>query len=67
MAKEFVSEDICTIKVGVYLNKDGNILQPGETIGGQKIWTLKGFSSDITADEAINTENSTELHNAFAR
>ena len=63
MAKEFVSEDICTIKVNVFLNRNGNMLQPGETVAGQKIWTLKGFSSDITADEAINTENSEALHN----
>jgi len=63
MAKEFVGEDICTIKVNVFLNRNGNMLQPGETVAGQKNWTLKGFSSDITADEAINTENSTALHN----
>lgn len=63
MAKEFVKEDICTIKVSVYLNKDGNMIQPGEAVAGQKNVTFKGFSSDITADEAINTENSEALHN----
>lgn len=63
MAKEFVSEDICTMKVGVYLNRDGNILQQGEIVAGEKNFTFKGFASDITEDDAINTENSPALHN----
>ena len=63
MSKGFIAKETCSFKVGIYQNRNGNILQPGETIAGQKTWTLKGFSSDITADEAINTENSTALHN----
>ena len=66
MAKEFVSEDICTMKVKVFKNRDGNILQDGETIAGEKIFTFNGFASTITADEAINTENSPVLHNGVS-
>ena len=36
MAKEFVENLVSTMKVEVYLNRDGNILQPGETVGGSK-------------------------------
>ena len=63
---ELVKNPTSKVKVNVYLNRDGNFLQPGETIAGQKTWTLKGFSSDITADEAINTENSSAIHNGVA-
>ena len=63
MAKGYVRNETCSFKVGIYLNRDGNILQPGETVAGQKNFTFGGFKSDITADEAINTENSTALHN----
>ena len=66
MSKGFIAKETCSFKVGIYQNRNGNILQPGETIAGQKTWTLKGFSSDITADEAINTENSTALHNGVS-
>jgi len=66
MSKAFVGEDVCTIKVGVYLNRDGNILQQGETVAGQKNFTFKGFASDITEDEIINTENSSALHNGVS-
>ena len=66
MAKEFVGEDVCTIKVGVYLNRDGNILQPGETVAGQKNFTFKGFASSISASEVVNDEDSPALHNGVA-
>lgn len=66
MSKEFVANDICTIKVNAYTNEDGNLLQPGETAVGQKTLVFKGFASSITADDAINTENSEALHNGVA-
>ena len=48
------------------LNRDGNVAQPGETVAGKKSVTFGGFKSDITIDEAINTEDSTALHNGVA-
>jgi len=66
MAKEFVGDLVSTMKVEVYLNRDGNILQEGETVAGSKKVSFGGFASSITADEAINTENSPALHNGVA-
>ena len=66
MAKDFVENQTCSMKVDVYLNRDGNILQPGETVAGQKSVTFSGIKSDITIDEAINTEDSPALHNGIA-
>lgn len=66
MAKEFVGEDICTLKVDLFTNASGNLLQPGESIAGKKSFTFKGFNSSITADDAINTENSEALHNGVS-
>ena len=54
------------MKVDVMLNRDGNILQPGETVAGKKTVTFSGIKSDVTIDDAINTENSTALHNGIA-
>ena len=64
--KDFVVNPTCTMKVDVNLNRDGNILQPGEAVAGQKTVTFSGFKSDITIDEAVNTENSPALHNGVA-
>ena len=47
-------------------NRDGNVAQPGETVAGKKTVTFSGIKSDITIDEAINTEDSTALHNGVA-
>ena len=63
---ELIKDPTCKVKVNVYLNRDGNILQPGETVAGQKTFTFSGFDSNITADELINTENSSALHNGVA-
>ena len=66
MAKDFIAKETCSFKVGIYQNRDGNILQPGETVAGQKNFTFGGFKSDITAEESINDENSPALHNGVA-
>ena len=66
MAKEFVEDVVSTMKVEVYLNSSGNICQEGESVAGSKKITFGGFASSITADEAINTENSPALHNGVA-
>lgn len=66
MSKSYVRDETCSFKVGIYLNRDGNILQPGETVGGQKNFTFGGFKSDIPATEAVNDENSSALHNGVA-
>ena len=63
---ELLKNPTCKVKVNVYLNRDGNILQPGETIAGQKTFTFSGFDSNITVDELINTENSSAIHNGVA-
>ena len=63
---ELLKNPTCNVKVNVYLNRDGNILQPGETIAGQKTVTFSGFDSNITVDELINTENSSAIHNGVA-
>ena len=66
MAKDFSVNPTCSLKFDVYTNSQGNIAQPGETVAGKKTVTFGGFKSDITIDEAINTEDSTALHNGIA-
>ena len=66
MSKGFIAKETCSFKVGIYQNRDGNILQEGETVAGQKNFTFGGFKSDITAEESINDENSPALHNGVA-
>ena len=66
MAKDFVTNQTCSFKFDVYTNSQGNIAQPGETVAGKKSVTFGGFKSDITIDEAINTEDSTAIHNGVA-
>lgn len=63
---EFVSDDTCKLTVGVYLNRDGNIVQGDETPAAQKTFTFSGITSTITAEEAINTENSPAVHNGVS-
>ena len=63
---ELVKNPTCKIRVNVFNNRDGNVLQPGETIAGQKTVTFSNFDSNITVDELINTENSSALHNGVA-
>ena len=64
--KDFVTDPTCSLKFDVYLNRDGHILQPGETISGKKSVNVSGIKSDITIDETINTENSSAIHNGVA-
>ena len=66
MAKDFATNATCTLKFDVMTNRDGNVAQPGETVAGKKSVTFGGFKSDITIDDAINTENSPALHNGVA-
>ena len=66
MAKDFVTNQTCSFKFDVYTNSHGNIAQPGEAVASKKSVTFGGFKSDITIDEAINTEDSTALHNGVA-
>lgn len=66
MAKDFAASPTCNLKFDVMLNRDGNIIQPGETVAGKKNVNFGGFKSDITIEEAINTESSTALHNGVA-
>ena len=66
MAKDFSTNPTCSMKFDVMLNRDGYVAQPGETVAGKKTVTFSGIKSDITIDEAINTEDSTALHNGVA-
>lgn len=66
MAKDFTVNPTCNLKFDVFTNRDGNILQDGETVAGKKTVTFSGIKSDITIDEAINTENSSAIHNGVA-
>ena len=66
MSKDFATNPTCSMKVDVFTNSHGNIIQDGETVAGKKTITFSGFKSDITIDEAINTENSEALHNGIA-
>lgn len=63
---EYSDDYTCTLKVGVLLNRDEKILQPGEAVGGQKTFTFGGFASSITAAETVNDEESTALHNGIS-
>ena len=64
--KDFVAEPTCKIKFDVFLNRDGNICQEGETPVSKKTVTFGGFDSNISIDDAINTENSPAIHNGVA-
>lgn len=66
MAKDFALNQTCSLKFDVMLNRNGNILQEGEVVAGKKSISFSGIKSDITIDEAINTENSSALHNGVA-
>ena len=63
---EYAEDVISTMKVSVNKNRDGNILQDGETVAGQKTFTFGGFASSITASETVNDEGSTALHNGIS-
>lgn len=63
---EFIKSPISSIKVGVYLDSNGYILKEGETPAGQKSITFHGFASSMPADEAINNENGSALHNGIS-
>ena len=66
MAKGYIREETCSFKVKIFLNSDGNILQPGETKVREKTVTFGGFASSIPASEALNDENSSAIHNGVA-
>ena len=63
---ELVKNPTCKVKVNVFTNRDGNICQPGDDVVGEKTFTFSGFDSNIPADELINTENSSAIHNGVA-
>ena len=66
MAKDFALNPTCSFKFNVMMNRDGNVAQPGDNVAGLKSVNFSGFKSDITIDDAINTEDSTALHNGVA-
>ena len=66
MSKAYIAAETCSFKFGIYMNRDGNILQGDETPALQKNFTFGGFVSSITAEEAINDEDSPALHNGVS-
>ena len=66
MAKDFATNPTCSMKVDVFTNSQGNIVQPGETVAGKKTFTFSGIKSDVTIYETINTEDSPAFHNGIA-
>ena len=66
MAKRYISDETCSFKVKINLNRDGNICQPGDVVAGSKNMTFGGFASTIPASEAVNDENSSAIHNGVA-
>ena len=67
MSKTYVAEDTCSFKVGIYYNSSGNIVQGDETPASTKNMTFGGFTSSITAAEAINDDDdSPAIHNGVS-
>lgn len=66
MAKEYIAKETCSFKVGIFTDRDGNIVQNSEDAVGEKNFTFGGFASSITAAEAINDEDSPAIHNGVA-
>lgn len=66
MAIEFVEDVVSTMKVEVYLNSNGYVLEEGESVSGKKNVTFSGFASSISANEAVNDEDSPTLHNGVS-
>ena len=67
---EYVSDYTCNLKFNVMLNRDGNILQDGETPASQKNFSFGGFTSTITAAETVNDDDDEReekaLHNGVS-
>ena len=63
---EYAEDVISTMKVSVNKNRDGNIQQEGEAVGGTENFTFKGFASSISASETVNDEDSPALHNGVS-
>lgn len=66
MSKEFVIDDTCKISVNVYLNREGNICLGEDEPVSQKTIAFTGVTSTITAEEAVNTENSPAIYNGVS-
>ena len=63
---ELIKDPTCKVKVKVFTNSQGNIIQEGDAIAGEKNFAFSGFDTNITVDELINTENSSAIHNGVS-
>ncbi len=67
---DYVGDYTCKMKFNVMLNSDGNILQEGETPASQKIFTISGVNSTVTAAETVNDDDDERedkaLHNGIS-
>ena len=66
MTREFTENPTCSVKVNVYLNRDGNICGEGDTPVSEKTVTFQGIKSDITPAELENQDDSPALHNGIS-
>ena len=51
-AESWANAPVANVKFDVNLNSDGNIAQEGETVAGQKSFTIKGFTATGTPAQA---------------
>ncbi len=51
-AESWANAPVANVKFDVNLNSDGNIAQEGETVAGQKSFTIKGFTAAGTPAQA---------------
>ena len=51
-AESWANASVANVKFDVNLNEDGNIAKDGETIKGQKTFTMKGFTASGTPAQA---------------
>lgn len=51
-AESWAAAPVANVKFDVNLNENGNIAKDGETIAGQKTFTMKGFTASGTPAQA---------------
>ena len=51
-AESWTNAPVASVKFDVNLNADGNIAKDGETVAGQKTFTMKGFTANGTPAQA---------------
>lgn len=52
MAYAFATANTANVKMNVALDENGNIAQNGDTVAGNKMFTIQGVKATATLDEA---------------